>query len=143
MKFVSFLLLFSLTLFASHIDDFAKKMSYAQDYDAALQKAKKQDKVMMLLVVSNTCPWCRKFESQTLEHPTIDALVKADFIPVIMDKNRDVQKFPSKYHATRIPTVYFIDPNTNELVFESMGFERVGDYKDTLEDIAKDHKGLH
>jgi thioredoxin-related protein len=132
-----------MALFASHVDDFAKAMSYSQEYNSALSEAKKQDKVVMLLVVSNTCPWCRKFERETLEHATIDAIIKADFIPVIMEKNVDKAKFPKKYHAQRIPTVYFIDPNTEDLLFESMGFVRMGEYKETLEDIAKDHKGLH
>jgi hypothetical protein len=143
MKFFSLLLLCYVTLFASHIDDFAAKMSYSRDYATALSMAKKEDKVLMLLVVSNTCPWCRKFESQTLEHATIDAIIKADFIPVIVEKNADKPNFPKRYHATRIPTVYFIDPNSEELLFESMGFVRMGEYKETLEDIAKDHKGLH
>lgn len=143
MKLFSLLLLCSLTLFASHIDDFATKMSYSRNYTDALKEAKKQDKVLMLLVVSNTCPWCRKFESNTLEHATIDAIIKADFIPLIVEKNADKPNFPKRYHATRIPTVYFIDPNTEDLLFESMGFVRMSEYKETLEDIAKDYKGLH
>ena len=60
-----FILLFVLLsfLYSAQIDEFANGVGYLRSYNMALESAKKEQKLIMLLVVSDYCPWCKKFES--------------------------------------------------------------------------------
>lgn len=135
MKSLILILSFFLSLHAAHIDDFAIEMGYEREYTVALSKAQDQNKTIMLVVVGDTCPWCRKFERKTLSHEVVDMTIKSEFIPLIIDRKHDEGKYPDIYNAKRIPTVYFIDPKKETQIYESMGYVKVKDYIKLLVDI--------
>ncbi|WP_372999313.1 thioredoxin family protein [Sulfurimonas sp.] len=120
---LSLLLTFSFAL-SAQIDEFASEVKYSRDYNTALKTAKQQNKPLMLVVVGDFCPWCKKFERKTLNSTLIQNQVKKDFIPIIIDKTKDKGKYPPEFYAKRIPTVFFIDPKTQKHVFESMGYSK-------------------
>jgi hypothetical protein len=126
MKTVILTLLTALTLSASDIEAFAQKMSYETDYNTALQKAKASKKHMMFVMVTNYCPWCRKFEKRTLVKDEVNSIVQKNYIPLIL--NREKGAFPKKFFTKRIPVVMFIDPNSEEVVHESLGYKNVKDF---------------
>jgi thioredoxin-related protein len=78
----------------------------------------------MLVVVGDYCPWCKKFERKTLNSTLIQNQVKKDFIPLIIDKAKDKGKYPPEFYSKLIPTVFFIDPKTQEHVYESLGYSK-------------------
>lgn len=118
-------LLLTLTFaFSAQIDEFASEVKYSRDYNSALKLAKKQNKPLMLVVVGDYCPWCKKFERKTLSSSLVQGQVKKDFIPVIIDKTKDKGKYPPEFNSKLIPTVFFIDPNTQKHVFESLGYSK-------------------
>jgi thioredoxin-related protein len=124
MKIFLFLLLtFSFAL-SAQIDEFASKVNYSRDYASALKSAKEQNKPLMLVVVGDYCPWCKKFERKTLSSSLVQEQVKKDFIPIIIDKNKDKGKYPAEFNSKLIPTVYFINPNTQKHVYESLGYSK-------------------
>ncbi|WP_415396344.1 thioredoxin family protein [Sulfurimonas sp. CS5] len=117
------LLTFSFAL-SAQIDEFASEVNYSRDYNAALKDAKSQNKLLMLVVVGDYCPWCKKFERKTLNSTLIQNQVKKDFIPIIIDKSKDKGKYPPEFYSKLIPTVFFIDPKTQKHVFESLGYSK-------------------
>lgn len=133
MKIIILTLLAALILSASDIAEFAKKMSYETEYTTAMQKAIKSDKKLMLVMVTNYCPWCRKFEKRTLLKEEVNALVHKDYVPLIL--NREKGEFPKKFYTKRIPVVLFIDPNKEETVHESLGYKNVSDFVKELKSI--------
>ncbi|NCO01556.1 MAG: thioredoxin family protein [Epsilonproteobacteria bacterium] len=140
----SFVLLFALTLtlFCAQIDEFASNMSYYRDYDTALLQAKKENKPIMLVLVGDYCPWCRKFERKTLQRESIARKVQENFIPVIVDRNLDKENYPKLYYSPRIPTVHFIEPNKERKIFESLGYVQIDEYRDTLDTALTKFKRL-
>lgn len=100
--------------------DFAAIMGYETDYAVALAKAKKEDKELMLVLVTNYCPWCRKFEANILQKPEVDKAVKAKYIPLIL--NRDEKKFPEKFTSSFTPVIYFIDAKREESLHKVVGY---------------------
>ena len=117
------LLAFSFAL-SAQIDDFASEVNYSRDYNSALKVAKQQNKPLMLVVVGDYCPWCKKFERKTLNSSLIQDQVKKDFIPVIIDKVKDKGNYPPEFYSKLIPTVFFIDPKTQKHVYESLGYSK-------------------
>ena len=137
-------LLFALTfgLFAAHIDEFATTMGYQRDYNQALALAKSENKPLMMVVVSDYCPWCRKFERKTLQRETIAMNVEKNFVGLIVDKNLDKGNYPDKYFAKRVPTVYFIDPKNEDTIFESLGYMKKDEYMQILEQTSITFKSV-
>lgn len=141
MKSLLLFLTLTLSLFAAHIDDFASNMGYEREYNTALAKAKKENKVVMLVLVGDYCPWCRKFERKTLQRANVAINIQNNFIPVIVDKNLDKDKYPEKYYTSIVPTVRFIDPNKDVQISESVGYKKTKEYTEWLNKVLLDYKG--
>ncbi len=132
MRIFSLLFIFMLTLYAS--PEAAKELGYYSDYNKALSIAKKEQKPLMLVVVTSYCPWCRKFERKTLASKKIAPMVKSIYVPVIVDRNKDAESFPKKFQTPRIPTVFFVDPNDGKEYWESIGYLNKKEFSEALHD---------
>jgi thioredoxin-related protein len=140
MKTFLFLFTFVFTLFGAQIDEFATNMGYLRDYDQALKVAQKENKPLMLVMVGDYCPWCRKFERKTLQREAVAMSVNKNFIALIVDRNHDKGKYPQELYAKRIPTVYFIEPKTQHTLFESLGYVKKDEFHETLNEIMSEFK---
>jgi thioredoxin-related protein len=138
-----FILLFSFvfTLFSAEIDEFATNMGYLRDYSQALKVAQKENKPLMLVMVGDYCPWCRKFERKTLQREAVAMSVNKNFIALIVDRNLDKDKYPKELYAKRIPTVYFIEPKNGNTIFESLGYVKQDEFQATLTDAMEEFAG--
>ena len=91
-------------------ENFAQVMHYETSFDIAVKKAKKFKKDIMLVIITNYCPWCRKFEQRVLMKKAVNNLVHKNYIPLILNKNKD--KFPKEFIRPFSPVVHFIDFET-------------------------------
>jgi thioredoxin-related protein len=132
MRAISLLFALVLTLFAS--PQTAQELGYHSDYQKALALAKKEQKPLMLVVVTSYCPWCRKFEQKTLASETIASTVKSKFVAVIVDRNKDAATFPKAFQTPRIPTVFFIDPKDGTEFWETIGYVKKSEFADALKE---------
>lgn len=123
------LLLSTLYLFAAP-QDFIDEMRYETNYASALKKAKEHNKAIMMVISTESCPWCRKLERQTLRKDNINEIVKANFIPLAI--TRDVGEYPKQFIAKVVPTVYFIDPKDEKPFDISYGYKNKKIYEDVL-----------
>lgn len=101
---------------------FAALMGYETDYRIAMQKAKKTGKNLMLVLTTNYCPWCRKFETNVLQKEEVNRAVHEKYIPVIL--NRDEKKFPEKFTSTFTPVIYFIDASDEKILHQVTGYSQ-------------------
>ena len=78
------------------------------DLKDALLKARKEHKPVMVYVKSDSCAYCEKMKTRTLNDASVQKNIK-DFIVVTADKNgQEAQQY---LPATRYtPTIYFISP---------------------------------
>jgi thioredoxin-related protein len=121
------------------MDSFAKKNNYFTNYDQALQSSKETNKPLMLVVVTNTCPWCEKLEKQTLSKEIISSFISKHFTPVIL--NRDKAQYPiNKFVAKVVPTVFFIDPKDEEIIHNSYGYKTKEKFLYIIEKISENYK---
>ena len=100
--------------------DIASQLGYGTDYAAAVAEAKKAHKNVMLVIVSNYCPWCRKFEEQVLRKQEVNTLVHEKYVPVIVNKEKDA--FPAEFNLSFTPIVQFIDPQTQKSYHRIVGY---------------------
>lgn len=118
--------------------EFVTTMKYQTNYDEAIKKAKKEKKPVMLVLSSNTCPWCRKMENQTLKNETINKQVQENFIPLALDKDED--KYPKQFFPQYIPTILFINPHTEDYFDQSIGYKSVSKFQESLDEAIEDSK---
>lgn len=131
-------ILSSLT-FAS-MNSFAKKNNYFTNYEKAKESSKKTNKPLMLVLVTNTCPWCEKLEKQTLNKKNINHVVNQNFTPLIL--NRDKALYPiDKFKAKVVPSVFFIDSKNERTINTSYGYKSKKKFLNVLEKTILKYKG--
>ena len=135
-----FALLFVMVFSLSASSEVAKSLGYYDDYATALSVAKQEHKPLMLVVVTSYCPWCRKLERKSLASQKVAAKIKANFIPVIVDRNKDAKNFPNRFQTPRIPTVFYIDPDDGKKYWETIGYLSKRDFLEALEDAEAIYK---
>lgn len=126
MKALIIILCIMASLSAASIESFAKKMGYETVYEQAVAKAKKEGKNIMLVMVTHYCPWCRKYERDTLSKKSIRDYVNKKYVTLIL--NREAKKFPLKFDTPRIPTTFFIAPDNDRLIYKEMGFKTKSEF---------------
>ncbi|MDD5156720.1 thioredoxin family protein [Sulfurimonas sp.] len=133
MKLFVFLSIFISLVYGAQIDEFAKSVSYSRDYSASIKTAKEQKKMVMLVVVSDYCPWCKKFEHKTLEDSIVKASINKNFTPLVVDKLADKDSFPQEFASKLIPAVYFIDPSSQKSVHEIFAYMKKDEFLQNTE----------
>lgn len=133
MKTLLVLLFTVLIASAQSYKEFAKEMGYETNYSVALQKAKEQKKNLMVLMITNYCPWCSKFEKKTLSEKNINDVIQAKYVPLII--NKEEGGFPPYLSAPIVPTTYFIDPKEEKSYFERVGFVNKVEFLELLNQL--------
>ena len=133
MKKLILLLAMITTMLAEGYKDFAKEMAYETNYKTALERAKKENKNLMILMVTNYCPWCSKFEKKTLSDKSVDSVIKAKYIPLIL--NKEEKNFPKYLETPIVPALFFVKPNEEKAFYENVGFSNKTDFLNLLEQL--------
>ena len=120
-------------LHAGSIEDFALKHDYETNYEKAIAKAKKEKKTVMMVMVTHYCPWCRKYERNTLSKKSVNALIAKKYVALIL--NRQKHQFPDKFDTPRIPTTFFIEPHKERLIYSEMGFKTKSQFMEMLDRV--------
>ncbi|WP_345984599.1 thioredoxin family protein [Sulfurimonas sp. HSL-1656] len=109
----------------------AASLGYETDYKTAVARAKKEHKNVMLVLVANYCPWCRKFEELVLRKEDVNALVHSKYVPVILNKEKDA--FPPAFNISFTPVVHFVDPATQKAYHTVAGYNSRDEFVHWLE----------
>ena len=134
MKILITLLTLLSCIYAAQIDDFAAEVKYLRSYDMAIKTAKEQNKVVMLVVVADYCPWCKKFERKTLKDSAVMAKVNESFVGIMIDKYKDKGKYPEEFRAPLIPAVFFIDPKEQKSLLEAIAYMKPDEFMENMDD---------
>jgi len=97
---------------------FSANLNWSHDYEKGLSDAKKEHKLVYTLITSDSCGWCRKFESTTLQDKEILKRLHREFILIHLSRDRD--KIPKEFETAPIPRHYFTDAKGN-ILFDSLG----------------------
>jgi len=135
MKIFVILLSLVCALFAANAEDAAFALSFDEDYQTALSKAKKEKKLLMLVIVQDPCPYCDRMVENTLADSKVEKALK-NFVSVIVDKHTPL---PAKFTSHISPMTFFIDPAKEEGIWESIGYVSVESFLDDLKEAQIIH----
>jgi len=105
---------------------FASAMGYETNFEEAMKKSKKLQKNVMLVLVSNYCPWCRKFEQRVLLKDEVNAIIQKNYIPLILNKEKD--PFPKAFDTGFTPIIHFIDHKTQKSYKSVIGYNNKDEF---------------
>lgn len=111
---------------------FAQELSILTSYDKAIQKAKQENKRVLLFIYSDYCPWCDKMKVRTLSNKEVIKFISEDFIFVSI--NRESKAYPKEFTPRFIPTTYLIEPHTQEEVYALYGYKTATEFLYELHD---------
>jgi glutaredoxin len=93
--------------------------SVADDFYTAFQKAKSENKQLIMILKTQTCPYCHKLAKE-LNQKFVNETLSKDYNIVFVDRNDD--KFPKELYNRFVPVSYFINPKTNEVTEQIVGY---------------------
>ena len=105
MRYLILIIFFAISLIAS-------ELKIEHDFSAAIQKAKNQDKKIMMLYSAAWCPECEYMKEVVLKDKEVANYIQKRYIVLLLDIQKD--KLPKKYKYIGIPTFFFIDKNGKE-----------------------------
>jgi thioredoxin-related protein len=100
---------------------------YHNDYKTAQREAKEDKKYLFIVVTAKGCGWCKRLKKTTLKERDIRENLAKDYISVELD--RDSSYLPNSIKITGVPSVVIVDPNSQEVIKNIVGFrEDSNDY---------------
>ncbi|MEA3475463.1 MAG: thioredoxin fold domain-containing protein [Candidatus Cloacimonadota bacterium] len=86
-------------------------LQWTDSFPEAIEKAKNENRVIMIDFSSDRCGWCKKLHETTFQDSNVIELLKDNFVPIeintSIEKNRD---FANHYNVTGLPTIIFVNP---------------------------------
>lgn len=135
MKVLIVLLSIICSLLAIDAKDAAFVLGYNEDYKTALAQAKEEKKLLMLVIIQDPCPYCERLIDNTLSDPKIVHALE-DFVSVIVNQHSPL---PSAFESSVIPMTFFIDPENEDGIWESMGYISVEQFLDDIKEAQLIH----
>jgi thioredoxin-related protein len=111
-------ILFACTLFATNAKEAAKELGVESNYAAAMEKAKAEKKMLVMVIVKENCRWCDKFMTRTLSDPEVKDELK-HYVILIIDRN---DQFPDAFKENFFPSMFYIDYSSQKSVYENVGY---------------------
>lgn len=85
------------------------------NYDQARALSKESGKPMLVVLMRQSCPYCRMLITDTLPAKAIDETISESFIPVMLDTEANpVNVAKSALRANVVPASYIVQPNGTE-----------------------------
>ncbi|GMR09036.1 MAG: hypothetical protein BMS9Abin26_2048 [Gammaproteobacteria bacterium] len=91
------------------------KINWREYNEQAFLEASKKNKPLYVFIFADWCPWCKKFETESLETKLIRSLLSEKFIPVAI--NQEKQPDLSKQLGARlVPASVLLTPKNRRIV---------------------------
>ena len=127
----------ALTLLLFFTFTFADDLGWSHDYKATQHKALKSGKLIYTLITSESCRWCRKFESTTLQDKKILKRLYEEFEVVHISRDKDF--VPKEFETSPVPRHYFTTAQ-GEIVYSSLGHRGVECFESFMDNAHDDTK---
>lgn len=107
---------------------------WPSDFDEAKEQAKKEKKNIYMLIGSEYCPWCEKFEKKVLSQKEVIAKLEKDYVLIYL--SRDIDDIPTHLEKTPLPRHYFLNQN-GEIIYTTVGYKNVEAFYEVLNDVKE------
>lgn len=101
--------------------NFAEKYGYETNYQEAIKKAKKEKKDIVMVMISDYCPWCDRLKEEILGTEYTEEILNEHYISLMINTSKD--SYPSKFDTRYIvPMIHFISYKNESIIETVIGF---------------------
>jgi len=114
-------------------------LNWESDYDTALDKAKKDKKLIMVDVYTDWCGWCKRLDSDTYSNKIVQETLAKSFVMVKINPEKNQKNRQTEQQLGRMgyyPHIYLLDANGKQLV-EIAGFVTADQFVQQLDAAIK------
>ncbi len=90
-------------------------IQWAQTWDAALFRARSEEKVVVVTFYADWCIWCKKLEDTTLADSSVASFLAENTVPVRLDVDGAGRELSDQYRVDGLPTVLVLKNDGTEL----------------------------
>ena len=98
--------------------------------DQLLERAEKENKVGLVFIESDNCPWCKRMKERTFTNKLVEKKIKEELVFGVFNSND--RSLPSQMRSRNTPTVQYVNGN-GEVLLTVMGFEPAGPFLKQIE----------
>ncbi len=107
---------------------------FLYDYKEALQKAKDQNKIIMVDFITDWCGWCVELDKQTYSVPEVQTRLKQMVCVKVDAEKGEGPDLAKKYAVNSYPRIIFIDKNEEPIDVQG-GFSPPDQFKLLLQNV--------
>lgn len=93
----------------------ASKISWEEEWDAAFERARSQDRPVMANFYADWCVWCKTLETITFRDQKVAALLAEHVVPLNLDIDRGGRDIAREHRVEAPPTIILFDAEGTEL----------------------------
>ncbi|WP_024953778.1 thioredoxin family protein [Sulfurospirillum arcachonense] len=108
---------------------------YAENFEKAVEKARGTDKLILVELEMQFCPYCIRMEKSVLSKLDIKEILENKYIFVKLDIHTD--EIPEHLKSRVTPTFYFLSNDGEKILDEIIGITKKSDFKFYLEETYK------
>jgi thioredoxin-related protein len=113
-------------------------VDWGHDYDAGLETAKKDKKLVIVDMYTDWCGWCKKLDKDTYSDKDVEAKLTKDFVAIKVnpEKSERNAKLARDFGTTGFPHIVFVDANGKK-VSEIDGYLPPAQFLEQLNKISE------
>jgi len=112
----------------------AAGINWETSYDTALEKAKKDKKLVMVDVYTDWCGWCKKLDRDTYSDKTVQETLVKNFVTVKInpEKSKKNGELAKQFGMRGYPHIVFLD-DSGKKFGEVSGYQPAGQFQKSLD----------
>lgn len=88
---------------------------WEKDFSSALERARKENKPVLVNFYADWCVWCKRLESTTLRDGKVASMLQNQMVPISLDVEGDGRELSNQYRVDGLPTILVLDGEGREL----------------------------
>lgn len=110
-------------------------ISWETDWDAAFERARSDDRVVLVDVYADWCVWCRRLDSTTYRDQRVVSFVTAEMVPIKVNADRQGSRVDD-LGVSGLPTILVLSSDGRELG-RIPGYLPAADFMDAIREIVE------
>ena len=97
---------------------YSKSLNWRGDYDKALIEVKNSNKILLVMLVKNSCKKCNKVLNEVFTNQPYIKSLNQKVVAVLINKDYKNSYPIEMYYTTVYPTLFFVNPKNETFIKE-------------------------
>ena len=90
-------------------------VTWEKDIESALERARQENKPVLINFYADWCVWCKRLESTTLRDAKVASMLQNQVVPISLNVEGDGLELSGRYSVDGLPTILVLDADGREI----------------------------